>query len=144
MLIKEKMPIQKKFTFKKAFAAFVIIFGLLTLKSGGSVLLFEESALAAGHYIPFIVWLNVLAVPFYLVAGLALWRNKGCTANLGLVLLTVYLLADGYLFFHILNGGLFEMRTVGAMFLRTLLWGGLYWVAKASGQACEIADQPAG
>lgn len=41
---------------------FAIGFGLLTLKSGGSVIFIDGPArLAAGNYLPFVVWFNFLA-----------------------------------------------------------------------------------
>ncbi len=137
------MQASKKPIFMKALSVFFFIFGILTLKSGGSVLLGEAAKVAAGNYIPFIVGFNVFAGPFYLVIAVALWRKKECGHKLVNLVFAAYLLADVYLAYHIQSGGLFEMRTVFAMSFRTLLWGGTGLLLKNSGQACELPDQPA-
>lgn len=51
-------------------AAFAVGFGLLTIKSGGSVLLGGETARSAGNYVPFVVWFNFIAAFAYVAAGI--------------------------------------------------------------------------
>ena len=44
------------------FSILAFVFGLLTLKSGGSVLFIDGDARqAAGHYVPFVLWFNFFA-----------------------------------------------------------------------------------
>ena len=55
-------------------AVFAIIFGLVTLKAGGSTLFGGAAArAAAGHYVPFVLWFNSLAGFAYVLAGRATW-----------------------------------------------------------------------
>jgi hypothetical protein len=49
-------------------------FGLLTIKSGGTILFGEDAAReAAGNYVPFVLWFNFLAGFAYVIAGAGLW-----------------------------------------------------------------------
>lgn len=102
---------------------FVTIFGFLTLKSGGDVLFFsEEARAAAGNYVPFVLWSNFIAGFFYIVTGVGIFIKRKWSINMA-VLLAVFT-AGVFLAFglHIVNGGLYESRTVGAMVLRTSVW----------------------
>ena len=54
-----------------------VVFGLLTIKSGGSVLFIDGTFREeAGNYVPFVVWFNFLAGFVYLIAGGGLWMQK--------------------------------------------------------------------
>ena len=58
-----------------------VIFGLLTIKSGGSVLFVDGVAREeAGNYVPFVLWFNFLSGFAYLIAGAGLFMQKalGC------------------------------------------------------------------
>lgn len=100
-----------------------IVFGLMTLKSGGAVLFTDgEARLAAGHYVPFVLWFNFFAGFFYIVAAIALWLMRPWSAWLSLVIAVVTLAAFTGLGLHILSGGEYEMRTVVAMALRSAVW----------------------
>jgi hypothetical protein len=50
-------------------ALIAAVFGAATVASGASVL-FGEGAVAAGNYVPFIVWFNFLAGFAYVLAAL--------------------------------------------------------------------------
>jgi len=99
------------------------LFGLLTIKSGGEVLFIDGSARqAAGDYVPFVLWFNFLAGFAYVIgaAGLFLWRSWITPLAFSIAVLTVVVfIAFG---FHVLMGGSYEGRTVGAMSLRSLVW----------------------
>ena len=100
-----------------------VVFGLLTLKEGGSVIFDIGSARqAAGNFVPYVVWFNFLSGFFYIAAGIGLWLRKRWAVTLSIAL--VISIALTYIFFgiHVLNGGPYEMRTVYAMALRTFLW----------------------
>ncbi|NQU59250.1 MAG: hypothetical protein HQ513_18630 [Rhodospirillales bacterium] len=107
-------------------AIFVGIFGLLTLKSGGEILFVDGTGReAAGNYVLFIVWFNFLAGFAYLAGafGLALWRPWIEQLALAVAVLTIlFFIAFGI---HILMGGAYEIRTVGAMALRSFVWLGV-------------------
>jgi hypothetical protein len=103
-----------------------IAFGLLTLVSGGSALF---GAVDMGDVVPFVLWFNFFAGFAYVLGGLALiFRHR-----LALPLALVIMLATAAIFlafgWRVLAGDAFEMRTVGAMTLRTAFWAVMVWVA---------------
>lgn len=104
-------------------AIIAVVFGALTLLSGGRVLFGGEAArIAAGDYVPFVLWFNFLSGFFYILAGIGLFLWKRWAAGLaGLIALglVVTFAAFGW---HIVQGGAYEMRTLAAMTLRTALW----------------------
>lgn len=108
-----------------------VLFGLLTIKEGGTVLFGSEAArTAAGAYVSFVLWFNFLAGFAYVVAGLALWWRQGWAAALALGIALATALVFAALGVHIMNGGAYETRTVAAMALRTTVWlaiGVLAW-----------------
>ena len=106
-------------------------FGLATIVSGGRVIFGPDSArAAAGHYVPFVVWFNFLAGFAYVAAaaGIALARRWSALLSTGIAVATaiVFLAFGG----HVLTGGAFEPRTVGAMVLRTAAWAAIAWWAR--------------
>ncbi len=105
------------------FSILATVFGLLTIKSGGAVLLFDgEARLAAGHYVPFVLWFNFFAGFVYIVAAIALWLMRPWAVWLSLLLAVATLVVFAAFGLHILNGGEYEMRTVAAMTLRSTVW----------------------
>ncbi|EPX77736.1 hypothetical protein [Litoreibacter arenae] len=111
-------------------AGVAIIFGLLTVLSGGRALFGSEGARAAvGNAVPFVLWFNFLAGFVYILAGIglylrhlpAVWISIGIFATTFLVMLAFGL--------HMAQGGAYEMRTVGAMILRTTVWAAISLVA---------------
>jgi hypothetical protein len=100
-----------------------MIFGLLTLREGGAVLLDDGPArAAAGNYVPFVLWFNFLAGFAYVVAGLGLWMKQRWAMKLAIAIAGATALMFAAFGAHIYLGGAFESRTVGAMSLRTLVW----------------------
>jgi hypothetical protein len=105
------------------FSLLAFVFGLLTVKSGGSVLFFDgEARQAAGNYVPFVLWFNFLAGFVYLVTAISLWLMRPWAAWLSLLLAGSTLVVFAALGLYILNGGEYEMRTVAAMALRSGVW----------------------
>ena len=100
-----------------------VAFGLLTIKSGGSVLFvdgtFREEM---GNYVPFVVWFNFLAGFVYLIAGGGLWMQKHWAVWISIFIVVATLVVFALLGIHILKGGMFEVRTIAAMSLRTVVW----------------------
>lgn len=103
-------------------AVAALVFGLLSLKSGGGVLFFEEPRLAAGDYVPFVVWFNFLAGFAYIAAAVGLWRWERWAARTAAAVAVLTVLVFVAFGLHVLSGGAFEMRTVGAMTLRLGVW----------------------
>lgn len=105
-------------------------FGLLTIKEGGSVLLVDGAARrAAGHYVPFVVWFNFFAGFTYVIAGAGLWMQRRWAAWLAVAIAAATTLAFAAFGVHVYWGGAYELRTVAAMSLRTLVWAAIAAVA---------------
>ena len=102
-------------------ALVAVLFGAATVWSGGNVL-FGSGASAAGNYVPFIVWFNFLAGFAYVAAGVGIWRGRAWATALAAALAILTALAVAAFGGYVAMGGAFEMRTVAAMTLRTVLW----------------------
>jgi len=58
----------------RVITGFAVVFGFLTIKSGGAVLFVDGSSRqAAGNFVPFVVWFNFVAGFVYLIAGGGIW-----------------------------------------------------------------------
>ncbi len=100
-----------------------VIFGLLTIKSGGQVLFGGSSfQKAAGNYVPFVLWFNFIAGFVYLVAGIGIGMRRRWSIWLSLLIAITTIIVFVILGFHIFDGGKYETRTVAAMSLRSLVW----------------------
>lgn len=106
-----------------AVALIAILFGILTVKSGGSVLFIDGIAREeAGNYVPFVLWFNFSAGFAYLLAGAGLFLQKQWAVWLSTLIAVANAIVFSWLGLHILDGGLYEIRTVVAMTLRTGVW----------------------
>ena len=104
-------------------SVFAILFGLLTLKEGGAVLFVDGAARkAAGNYVPFVLWFNFSAGFLSIAAGIGLWRMRLWAAKLAALIAALTLLVFAAFGVHIFRGGAYELRTVMAMTLRSLVW----------------------
>ena len=66
-----------------------VIFGLMTILEGGSVLFGGGAArLSAGMYVPFVLWFNFLAGSAYVAAGVGLWARSRWSVWLSLCILS--------------------------------------------------------
>lgn len=103
-------------------AVFAVLFGALTLISGGSVLFNAEARQAAGNVVPFVVWYNFLAGFVYIVAGIGLWFLRRWSIWLSFLIAGATLAIFAAFGGHILSSGAYELRTVAAMGLRSAVW----------------------
>ena len=104
-----------------------ILFGLLTIKSGGQVLFGGNSyQKAAGNYVLFVVWFNFLAGFVYLVAGAGIWARQRWAVWLSLLIVIATIIVFAFFGLYILEGGEYETRTVAAMSLRSLVWTSIF------------------
>jgi hypothetical protein len=103
-----------------------VVFGLLTIKSGGSVLFVDGVArIDAGNYVPFVLWFNFLAGFAYLLAGAGLFMQKNWAAWISIFIVVATIVVFALFGLHILNEGMYEVRTVAAMSLRTVVWASI-------------------
>lgn len=98
-------------------------FGIMTVLTGGRALFGSlESRASFGNVVPFVLWFNFLAGFVYVVAGagLLLCRRWAVYTSLFLAISTILVfVAFGV---HVIGGGAFERRTVGALTIRSLFW----------------------
>ena len=100
-----------------------VLFGLLTIKAGGSVLFVDgQDRQAAGNYVPFVVWFNFLAGFLYIIAGAGLWMQRRWAVWLSIFITLATLVVFAAFGIVVINGEAYEVRTVAAMSLRTVVW----------------------
>ena len=110
----------------KAVGLFAVVFGALTIASGGSTLL---GALDMGAVVQVVLWFNTLAGGAYVVAGLGLLLGRRWAYPLALAIFVATLAVFAAFGLHVAQGGPFEMRTVFAMTLRSAVWGAISLIA---------------
>ncbi len=99
------------------------VFGALTVFSGWQGLFGHAATRAAlGHTVGYVLWFNFLAGFAYVAAGLGLWRGERWGLWLATALALGTALVAAAFGLHVLGGGAFEMRTVGALALRLGFW----------------------
>jgi hypothetical protein len=103
-------------------AIVAILFGIATVKEGGTVLFTEAGKQGAGNYVPFVLWFNFFAGFAYIMAGIAMFKLKSCSRRLTAVIAISTTIVFILLGIHIFNDGLYELRTVMAMTIRSTLW----------------------
>ena len=100
-----------------------IVFGALTIFSGGRALFGDAQAQAAvGNAVGFVLWFNFLAGFFYVLTGIGLLLSRRWARSAAFALALATALVAAAFAVHVANGGAFEMRTVGAMALRLGFW----------------------
>ncbi len=108
---------------KQVAAGVAVVFGLLTILSGGRALLGGPAAqAAAGDAVPFVLWFNFLSGFVYVLAGVGIAMGRRWAAKLSVALAVAIAAVFALFGLHVLQGGAFETRTVGAMALRLLVW----------------------
>ena len=100
-----------------------ILFGVLTIASGGRALFGDEAARkAVGAAVPFVLWFNFGAGFAYVLAGLAALLGGSWATWIARALAVATLVVFVAFGVHVLAGGAFELRTVIAMTLRSGFW----------------------
>ncbi|MDH5638713.1 MAG: hypothetical protein OEZ04_09495 [Nitrospinota bacterium] len=118
--VKSKAPL-----WVKVVSVFAVIFGVMTLISGGSVLFIDSARRGAGAYVPFVTWFNFIAGLVYIIAGAGIWKLQKWSGQLSIFLAVSTLLVFIAFGIHIIYGGSYEMRTVAAMTLRFSVWAAI-------------------
>lgn len=106
-------------TTQKTIGWVALIFGVLTLVSGGRALF---GGVDMGAVVPFVLWFNFGAGFAYCLAGFGLLTGRPWAAPLALAIFVTTLLVGLAYAAHVLRGGAHEARTTGAMTLRTGVW----------------------
>ena len=111
------------FRWARPTAVIAMIFGIMTIFSGGSVLFGPAEAQAlAGDYIRFVVWFNFLTGGVYVAAAFGLWLHKNWAAHLATIIAAATALVALVFATMVLRGDAFEIRTVGALAFRFIFW----------------------
>lgn len=128
----------------RAAAIVAVVFGAVTILSGGRALFGGAGGRAAlGDIVPFVLWFNFAAGFAYVLAGIGLLLRKRWAAQLAVLIAIGTALVFVALGIHVAMGGAFEMRTVGAMALRTGIWIGVALLAcRALGWRAPSAAGP--
>lgn len=114
-----------------ALAVVALLFGALTVFSGGRALFGGEAARAAmGNAVDFVLWFNFLAGFLYLLAGWGLLRGQTWARHLATFLALSTAAVATTFAVHVAGGGAYEPRTVGALLLRLGFWVAVAWTAR--------------
>lgn len=104
-------------------ATLAILFGLLTIYAGGKALFGGQTAQAAvGNVVPFVLWFNFVAGFAYVAAGIGLWKQADWSTVIAAMIAVTTIFVFAAFGIHVLSGAPYEMRTVGALALRSLFW----------------------
>ncbi|WP_424943133.1 hypothetical protein [Aliiroseovarius crassostreae] len=107
----------------KGLALLAIVFGAMTVFSSGAVLFGPDIVQErAGRFVPFVVWFNFLAGLAYLAAGLGIWRARPWALGLSVAIAGATALVLVGFGVWVALGGAYELRTLGALILRTGVW----------------------
>ena len=127
----------------KWLAIAAIAFGALTVFSGSRALFGGMEARAElGNIVPFVLWFNFLAGFVYVLAGTALLLGKRWAVPMALFLAVSTVLVFLTFAVHIVTGGAFEARTVGAMSLRSLFWIAVALVVRRAMKTNQTESSP--
>ncbi len=104
-------------------ALLALIFGVMTVFSGGSVLFGpDETRNLAGAVVPLVLWFNFLAGFAYILGAVLIWRGHKQAPNLAILIAGATLLVGLIFAFKTLTGTAFEPRTIAALILRFFVW----------------------
>lgn len=107
-------------------ASLALIFGTMTITSGGLVLFGGESVRAqAGDVVQLVVWFNFMAGFAYVLAGIGIWKQATWAFKLSVAIAVATLAVAAIFAWMVMTGAAFEMRTVGALILRFFVWVGI-------------------
>lgn len=112
--------------------SFIVIFGFMTLREGGSVLFIDGiGRQEAGAFVPFVLWFNFLTGFALVTVGVALFRNSTWVLRVSVAVAALSFLVLAAFLIFVAFGGPYEVRTLIAMPLRTLIWVGIaYWSSR--------------
>lgn len=120
-ILNEQMMMKNKIT-RYVTAIVLIVFASATLFMSSSVI-FDWFGIREkeGDYVPFIVWTNFIAGFLYLISAYGFLKFKKWTFWVLTVTAVLLVIALIVLALYIDHGGIFELKTVGAMGFRISL-----------------------
>ncbi|MDO9197049.1 hypothetical protein [Rhodoferax sp.] len=127
----------------KVLAVVAIVFGTLTVVSGGRALFGDAQARASvGNAVGFVLWFNFCAGFAYVLTGVGLWHGRRWAARAASLLALATALVAAAFGLHVMGGGAYEMRTVGALALRLVFWVVVALVALRASKAARNPLSP--
>ncbi|MGB5363367.1 MAG: hypothetical protein WBN17_08705 [Aureibaculum sp.] len=104
------------------FTVILAIFGLLTLFLSGSII-FDCFGMRAkqGNYVLIVVWANFICSILYLFAVYGFIQFRKWTFKVLVASLIILMIAMLGLFVHMIFGGLYETKTIGAILFRIMV-----------------------
>jgi hypothetical protein len=100
-----------------------IVFGIVTVFTGGRALFGSlESRADFGNVVPFVLWFNFLAGFVYIIAGAGLFLCRRWAVHTSLFVAVSTILVFVAFGVHVIGGGAYERRTIGALTIRSLFW----------------------
>lgn len=104
------------------FTVILAIFGLLTLFLSGSII-FDCFGMRAkqGNYVLIVVWANFICSILYLFAVYGFIQFRKWAFKVLVASLNILMIAMLGLFVHMIFGGLYETKTIGAILFRIMV-----------------------
>lgn len=120
----------KNLKFKNLLSLAALIFGMVTLFASSNVLfnyttVFQKS----GNYPSFILWMNLLTGPLYIMAAIGLKYSKRWALHLLLVIVIMLFINLGFFILLMTNDGDYEPDTLMALAFRIAFTGTLAFFA---------------
>jgi hypothetical protein len=100
-------------------AGVAVVFGLLTILSGGRALF---GGADMGAVVPFVLWFNFAAGFGYVLAGAGLWYCRGWATGLSVAIALATAAVFAAFLWRVWSGTAYEARTIGAMGIRLAVW----------------------
>lgn len=100
-------------------------FGLMTVRAGFTHIFVPETRAAAGDIVLFVLWINFILGFAYIVAGVGIFQEKAWAKNLTLAIAGITLLTYTAFGVNIALGGIWKIKTVKMMAVRSLVWVGI-------------------
>ena len=99
---------------------FLILFGAITVFLAASIILDLFGIRAKeGNYVSIVVWANLFAGSLYLLAAIFILRNNNYAARILWLAVVILLMAAAGFWWHVFTGGIYETKTIYALFFRT-------------------------
>lgn len=108
-----------------------LLFGLVTIVAGGSVILdlfgMREKE---GNYVFLVVWANFICGFLYVIAAWGFFQKKSWTRNIMSIAVWILIVAIGAMLIRVWNNGVYETKTVYALAFRSIVTLVLLWIAR--------------
>ncbi|MCF7825615.1 MAG: hypothetical protein K9N29_03105 [Candidatus Marinimicrobia bacterium] len=104
-------------------------FGIMTVRAGFTNIFVPETRAASGDIVMFVLWTNFILGFAYIVAGVGIFQENAWAKNLSLAIAGKTLLTYAAFGVNIALGGIWKIKTVKMMAVRSLVWVGIAYHA---------------